>query len=223
MIKLAVRLNRDTTQIEIPADSKVSDIMYQINEKLSIPPESQQIIFKGAKINQTPDKTLSELQIKNGTKLLLLKTEKIAFSVEDSKPQPAIAHVNLLGFPTKPHVSPESLTNEPHQTIISKGLPPNCEKPYQSQMSILPKMPFAVYNTDGILSKLTFESDAIWVVAADGNNERIFFNEIRGSVLQEIPGYEKQYNILILGTKIGKRCFYFIPNQYAALIKRLIP
>ena len=125
----------------------------------------------------------------------------------------------MRGFAQVPR---EFMTSSPHAEIIAKGIPENAEKPYKGQTTVLPKTPFIVYNTEGIRSKLTFESDAIWMESDDNKQERIFFSDIRGNVIQEMPKYEKSYVALCLSTTYGKRWYYFIPAQYTQLLSGIM-
>ena len=212
MMKLLIRYNRETVSIEVPADAKVSQLNDAISESLSIPPQKQKLICLGKNLNN-PDESLSTYKIKDGSKLLLMQTETLA-KPDTPKPPPRSQWCQAP--------QPEFLKAAPHIDIINKGVPANCEKPYQSQMTLLPKTPFVVYNTEGVISKLSFESDAVWTEAEDGKQERIFFTDLRSSLIQEIPGHEHEYNALCLITKYGKRWFYYIPNQYQSLLSKIL-
>ncbi|KAK8848250.1 Ubiquitin domain-containing protein ubfd1 [Tritrichomonas musculus] len=221
MLKLQIRFHKDTIPIEVAVGSNISQLMDAIYTSLSIPPERQQIIYKGQKINMDADSNLDSFKISNGTKLLLLQTDSDSgVSTSSANGQ----NTCRFGRPSySVNMQPEFLNAYPHAPIIAKGIPPKCEKPFQSQMVILPKNPFPIYNTEGTSSNLSFETDAIWVTSENQKNERIFFSDIKNSLIQDIPGYEKQYVALCLLTKYGKRWFYFIPNQYSTLIKQLLP
>ena len=75
MLKLQIRFHKDTIPIEVAVGSNISQLMDAIYTSLSIPPERQQIIYKGQKINMDADSNLDSFKISNGTKLLLLQTD----------------------------------------------------------------------------------------------------------------------------------------------------
>lgn len=220
MLKLQIRYNKDTIPIEVAVGSTIAQLMEAIYASLSIPPENQQIIYKGKKLNNETEGNLDSFNISNGTKLLLIQTESGQKATSISSTKNSSGRIGRQAYTV--NMQPEFLNADPHAPIIAKGIPPNCDRPFQSQMVVLPKNPFPVYNTEGVLSQLSFETDAIWITSEDQKNERIFFSDIRSSLIQEIPGYEKQYVALCLLTKYGKRWFYFIPNQYSSLIKQIL-
>ena len=212
-MQLIIRFKGNTAKIELPDDSKVSQLMEKISQELSVSAENQKIICTGKNITD-PDALLSSYNLKNGSKILLMEKSKM----ETTKtPNPPPTRTSF--FTQQPQ--PEFLNSPPHDKIIAQGVPENCEKPFPSQMMVLPKTPFIVYNTEGKLSKLSFESDAIWVESNDEKQERIFYSDVKTYLVQEIPGYENKYVGLCLHTKYGKRWYYFIPNQYVAIMKKV--
>lgn len=211
-MRIQIRFNDTTNAIELEDDATVQQLMDKVHESLEVEPEKQKFIFRG-KVLSSPEDALSKLGITNNAKLLL--TVQASQPATTAHPQgPAKARCN--------QAAREFLTTAPHSAIISKGPPPNCGKPYHSQMTVLPKSPFVVYNTEGVVSKLSFESDAVWIESEDGAKERIFFTDIRSNVVQEIPRYEKDYVALCLVTAHGKRWFYFIPGQYSQILPKVI-
>lgn len=196
--------------VEVPEAGTVRDLMVGIDSQFQIAPERQKLTFKGKNITLS-DEPLSTFKIGNKARVLVSVQSEV-----QSTPSPTP--------PTRMRVQiqPEFLTSSPHADIIAKGPPVDAEKPYQGQMGILPKTPFSVYNTDGILSRLNFESDAIWVESSDDKQERIFFSDIKGFLVQEIPKHEKTYVALCMATTYGKRWYYFIPCQYTQLLNKLL-
>ena len=218
-MKLVIRFNRQMIPLEVPDDSKVSDLMESIQGNLSLNPDKQKIIFGGKTLNDS-NSLLSSYKIINGSKLLLMEKS----GVVNAKPAAPTRH----NFPYTTTLQPEFMNSTPHNKIIAQGVPAKAEKSFPSQMMALPKTPFIVYNTEGKLSKLSFESDAIWIETEEAENkeqkeERIFYSDIKTHLLQELPNYENQYVGLCLSTKYGKRWYYFIPNQYVSLLRKVLP
>lgn len=201
-----------TKSVEIPEDATIRDLMVGIQSLFEIEPERQKLTFKGKNITLSDD-PVSKYKIVNKARILV-SLQSVTESTPASQPP-----TRTRG---RTQLTPEFLTSSPHADIIAHGPPPNAEKPYQTQMAILPKTPFIVYNTEGIVSKLSFESDAIWMEADDGKQERIFFSDIKGLLVQEMPKYEKSYVALCLATSYGKRWYYFIPGQYTVLLNKLL-
>ena len=213
-MRLQIRFKGASRTIEVPDDATVLQLMEQTKMELDVAIDQQKFIFRGKQLDKQ-DEPLAGLGVTNNARLLLTIQEH-----ESAPVSPPPRTNQSRAYYNQPQT--EFLTIEPHKAIISKGPPPNCEKPYHSQMSVLPKVPFVVYNTEGVLSRLSFESDAVWIESDDGTKERIFFTDIRSNVVQEIPKYEKDYVALCLLTRYGKRWFYFIPNQYSQLLPKVI-
>jgi hypothetical protein len=213
MMKVGVRYRNCSEWLEIDQESSIAELMALISEKFELGAQSQKLIFRGRSITQSGE-ALGSHGIVDGSKLLLtVQSEAVEVN------QPMIRTTRAAMFS---HAQPEFLTSSPHSSIIAKGPPPKSERPFHAQMSSFPKSPFPVYNTDGVLSDLTFESDAVWMQSTDGKQERIFYSDIRSNIIQEIPKYEKDYVALCLVTRFGKRWFYFIPGQYSQLLSKVM-
>lgn len=217
-MKLIIRYNRQTVPLDLPDDSKVSDLMESIKENLDLSQDKQKIIFSGKTLSDSAS-LLSSYKIGDGSKLLLMaKSGTVAVKA----PAPMRQGIYTAAL------QPEFMNSAPHNKIIAQGVPDEAEKPFPSQMMVLPKTPFVVYNTEGKLSKLSFESDAMWIETEEAEKkeqreERIFYTDVKTHLLQEIPNYENKYVGLCLSTKYGKRWYYFIPNQYVSLIRKVLP
>lgn len=188
--------------------------MAEIEKKLGIHPEKQKIIFKGHTLN-TPQTTLSEYGIKNGARLLLVASSE---SVKKDNQQRS-AKTNSKSKAAKHDHSKKVLK----QAIIDKGPPEGCIEGNRTQVGVFPKEPFIVYDTNGIVARMSIESDAIWIEAENDQKERIFTSdEPTHPEILDIPGYEDQYFALKMITEHGQRVFYFLPKQYYEMFKQLL-
>ena len=114
--------------------------------------------------------------------------------------------------------------------IIEKGPPVlryRFEKPKQE--SRLPKSSFKTYDSDGNPCRLCFETDGIFIHYKEKdyeinkpNDERIFYKEIRSVKSVPTKNFSRYYNNLFLKTKFGIKIFYFIPIEYATIIRKII-
>lgn len=212
-MQVLVKYLTQTKSVEVPEEGTVRDLMIGIDSLFEIAPEKQKLTFKGKNMTLS-DEPLSTFKVTNNARILMsVQSEAVVTA------KPASVPTRMRG---QIHMDEEYLTTSPHTEIIAKGPPADVEKPYQGQMGVLPKTPFPVYNTEGILSRLNFESDAIWVESDNDKHERIFFTDIKGVLFQKIPKHETSYVALCLATTYGKRWYYFIPCQYTQLLNKLL-
>ena len=115
----------------------------------------------------------------------------------------------------------EYLTAQPHSTIIKKGPPPNAIEGGNFQMDILPKEPFHVLDNCGDEATLSFRGEDI-VIDSENNHHRLFYAEIIGYGIQDIPGYDRKYVAIGILISHHKIWVYFVPMQYAYLIETIL-
>ena len=211
-MKIIIRYNNQNHLIEIDQEGNLQDLLDLLSDSIIIPNGTAKFVVKGKQLSNLSE-SLIQHNIIDGSKLLLVVTEALP-----EKPAIPVRRIRQTQFPP----SLEFLTSAPHAPIIAKGPPLGVEKPYKGHITILPKTPFIVYNTEGIISSLSIESDAFWIQPEDGKNERIFYNDINNILVQDIPKYEEQYVAIALHTNIGKRWFYFIPHQYSQVLKSIV-
>ncbi|OHT09515.1 hypothetical protein TRFO_21561 [Tritrichomonas foetus] len=119
------------------------------------------------------------------------------------------------------------------KSIIAQG-PPTIRFNYEArkQETVLPRNPFKVYDLQGTLCKLYFETDGIFIkyklpegpqkYNPENQDERIFYSEIRNFKLIPVQGYERFYMNLVMNTKFGKRILYYLPKEYMNLITKIL-
>jgi hypothetical protein len=175
--------------------------MAAIEETLRVEAGQQQLIYRGKKVTAADT-------LRDGAKLMLLGSI--------AAPQRAAPQRNIGG---RLSLNAENLDQPPHSTIITKGPPPGCIRSFRASLLCLPKEPLIVYNKTGAVVKISFESDAIWI-QADAQQDRVFFNEIKNHLTQDIRS--TGYFALAFITQSEKYWFYFVPFQYIDTIGKLL-
>ena len=209
-MKVKVQYNKQVVPLDIPDPScSVEALKLLISEKLSIPVEHQKLIARGHQLDNKSS-TISDYSIADGTRLLLTITS------------PAVTKAARITKSSRfgPLSKDEYLTGSPHAEIIAKGPPPRAAKPFNLQMQKLPQEPIEVYDSKGDVVELSFETNALFIKRGNGNNNRVFYNEIETHHFQEIPntGY---YAFFIIATGM-KQWFYFLPSQYVSIISSIL-
>jgi hypothetical protein len=175
--------------------------MAAIEATLRVEAGQQQLIYRGKKVTAADT-------IRDGAKLMLLGS---AAGAQRPTPQQ-----NIGG---RLSLNAESLDQPPHSGIIAKGPPAGCIRSFRTSLFCLPKEPLVLYNKTGAIVKVSFESDAIWI-QADAQQDRVFFNEIKNHLTQDIRG--TGYFVLAFITQSEKYWFYFLPFQYIDTIGKLL-
>lgn len=212
-MKITLKFNRNTHNIELPDDATVLQLKNEVFNLLNVPVESQKIIIRGGKPLTENDKKLSELNVKNGAKAVLIASNS-----------------ELLAEPPKTNANTHPLASifntahppQPDKSIIELGPPPGALKNFQAEVSGMPGEPFIVRTSKGI-AKLQFESDALFVQYSDSTEEeidRIFSYDIQAYSLEQPE--KNGYIHLCLLTTAGPKIFYFLPNQYKRTISNII-
>lgn len=109
------------------------------------------------------------------------------------------------------------------QSIIKeKGPPVPVFNSNEKQAENLPRKPLVVYDIYGHESELAFETDAIFSNPQDGTPDRVFYNEIRKISFVPIDGFNNNFVIFALDTKVGYRAFIFVQKKFTSIITTII-
>jgi uncharacterized ubiquitin-like protein YukD len=200
---LIVCYKRDSFALKLTS-ATVNALSTAISRKTGVPSREQKIIYKGKVLGKK--KNLSEYGIQNGAKILLLRQD---LTEQQTKPTRRNARERTQ--------SEAPLVSEPHAGIISRGPPPGCMEGVKTQVSVFPKTPFIVYDSNGARASLSVETEAIWVQSDTGEQERIFLSDVKSEKCQDLPGYVDKYVALSLVTESVRRIFYFVPKQFQGL------
>jgi hypothetical protein len=167
------------------------------------------VFARGAKA-----KNPSEFSISSGAKLLLLASQTDLNLVSQN--------FNQYGRNMNPQVINDSMAHEPHLSVISKGKPVGCIISTPGQTTALPHDGFVVYNKNGILSKIFFETDALYIESEDGSSDRIFLSNVHQSGVITLPKPHDGYFALGIRMSQGMNWYYFIPNQYKQYFQKFL-
>jgi hypothetical protein len=205
-MQVSVRYGTQTYPLQLPANPSVSRLQNEVRRTVAIPPAKQRLIFKGKVLSKKKDK-LSAYGIVNTSKILLVANNSDG---RDDLP------------PRRPRRTERGSANmdlPPHIEVIDRGPPPGCLEGMKTASHVLPKTPFVVYNTAGDIARLSVESDAFWIEADSGENERVFFTDLKDLAFLDLKGYPDRYAVMILKLQSSQRVLYFIPKQYMRLIE----
>ena len=208
-MQVSLRFKNETHQFQLPLAAKLALLMNEVNEKLSIPPEKQKIIFKGKPLQSTEE-------LNDGMKLLLMAQTSPALT-SNSSANNRLPRMNLYFT----HQIIDTLRESYHVTVINMGLPQDYTKTSQYQQSVFPNSPIYIRNMDGERATLAFESDALFSVSDSGKAERIFLSDILCNSMIEIPTHPGYYALGLM-TRNGNKWFYFVPNQFKDLISKTL-
>ncbi|KAG0623047.1 hypothetical protein M758_3G145100 [Ceratodon purpureus] len=112
-MNLTIKFGVTNIAISLPASSKVSDLMHQLQSATDILPRVQKLIFKGKVL--TPDLTLKNAQLKDGSKIMLMAAQgfQSRFPVRSASPvkgktSPPKSSITSKQIPLKPTEVEES-------------------------------------------------------------------------------------------------------------------
>lgn len=106
--------------------------------------------------------------------------------------------------------------------IKEKGPPIPVYNGNVKQAESLPRSALIVYDLDAHETELSFETDAIFSHPEDGTPDRIFYNEIRRISFAPIDGFNGNFVIFALDSKVGFRAFIFLQKKYISIITTII-
>lgn len=114
------------------------------------------------------------------------------------------------------------INKKKHKNVIEKG-PLFCVYSHdKKQEDSLPNSSLKIRDEDGNEAELYFETDAIFLNSSNGENERIFYDEIKRYKIIQIPGYNDDFIELVISSIIGNRAYFFIPQRYKNIINKIL-
>jgi len=219
LVDFKVIYNKQKFDISFPFDDTVATLKQHIQVLTGVPPAMQKVMFKGL---AKEDKTLRELGIVKGTKLMVvgstlndvLSVNTPSTTMEKEEKETAAA--------TKEPLCKQKI----HRKILDKGVPEDAMPGIKNDKDSLPSAPLSgMLNKGGGKVRLTFklEVDQLWIGTKE-RTEKIPMNSIKNVVSEPIEGHE-QYHIMgiQLGTTEASRYWiYWVPAQYTDAIKDAI-
>ncbi|XP_030839786.1 ubiquitin domain-containing protein UBFD1-like [Strongylocentrotus purpuratus] len=217
MVELKIMYNKKKYDVRVGVESTVAELKTEIQTTTGVPPAMQKLMFKGL---MKDEKTLKELKVTSGSKLMLIGSTAKAV-MEVTKPVPA---GGIVEKDEKASAAKEPLSKlKMHKKIIDKGKPDDAMIGIKNQHEPLPNVPISgMLNKAGGKVRLTFklELDQVWIGTKE-RTEKINMNSIKNVLSEPIEGHE-DYHILAIQlgpTEASRYWIYWVPAQYAKGIK----
>jgi len=220
-VVLNVSFKKQNIPIEIGNDNTLGELRLHIAAGTGVAAGLQKLMFKG--ILKDDPKTLNELGVKDGAKLMLIGST--INEVMAASAAPIAASVAETKFEDAAPL--ESLSEQlPHKKIVDKGVPEGAEPGKKGKQESLPTTPLhSIYNNIGQKVRLTFKqwSQELWIQSAS-STQKLPYSSIRQVTSEPIKGHE-EYSIVILhlGSSDKQKYFlYWVPSQYTRAIKNAL-
>jgi len=217
-IKIILNFKKQNNELEIGADNTLGEARLYIANLTGVAAGLQKLMYKG--LLKDDAKTLSELALKDGTKIMLIGSTINEVMSASAAPTPT----SIQESKSEEATSTESLSEQlPHKKIIDKGIPEGAEPGKKGRNDNLPSTPLhSIYNNTGQKVRLTFKmwSQELWIQSAS-STQKLPFASIRQVSNEAIKGHE-DYHIVTLHLGSGdkqKYFLYWVPAQYTRAIK----
>lgn len=220
IVDLKVMYNKKKYDVRLGVECTVAELKTEIQTATGVPPAMQKLMFKGL---MKDDKTLLELKVTSGAKLMLIGSTPKAV-LEVTKPVVVGASADKE---EKASTSKEPLCKQKmHKKVLDKGKPEDAMIGIKNQNEALPNVPVSgMLNKAGGKVRLTFklELDQLWIGTKE-RTEKINMNSIKNVLSEPIEGHEDYHIMAIqLGpTEASRYWIYWVPTQYAKAIKDTI-
>jgi len=222
IIKFSVNFKKQNYDMQFGNEETAAALKQSIAQVTGVPPQLQKLMLKG--LVKDDHKTLSQLNIVNGSKLMLIGST--VNEVVEVSTAPASKSVAADDVHSDLSLSKESLSEiMPHKRIVEKGIPEEAIPSKKGKHDTLPTTPLVgIYNNVGIKVRLTFKmwSQELWIQSAS-STQKIPFVSVRKVTSEPIKGNES-YHIVALqlgNSEIHKYYLYFVPCQYVRAIKNV--
>ncbi|XP_063961405.1 ubiquitin domain-containing protein UBFD1-like [Lytechinus pictus] len=220
VVEVKVMYNKKKYDVRIGVESTVAELKTEIQTATGVPPAMQKLMFKGL---MKDEKTLKELKVTGGSKLMLIgSTPKAVMEVTKPVPSGGSADKDEKASAAKEPLCKQKM----HKKVLDKGKPDDAMIGIKNQHDPLPNVPISgMLNKAGGKVRLTFklEMDQVWLGTKE-RTEKIPMNSIRNVISEPIEGHE-DYHILAIQlgpTEASRYWIYWVPAQYAKGIKDTI-
>lgn len=215
-MKITITYKKHANILDIPESFTVQQLKEEIvdyllqHQNLYIDADNVKLVFKGILKN---DKTLEESKIVEGTKIMMIASEKT--EIEKVKLQKAV-HESVF----EEVIEKEDWnTITKHQSVIKMGIPANsevskngnCRLPLDGNIKNL-------RNNLGEIMRMKIENARVYLSTNSGQMDFPFMtvSDIEAQEIKSFPGY----SIIRLGLRpVGCLFIYFVPNHYVGTIK----
>jgi len=217
-IKVNLNFKKQNIVLEIGGENTFGEFRLYVAVQTGVAAGLQKLMAKG--LMKDDAKTLNELGIKDGTKMMLIGST--INEVMSASVAPVVA--SSTDAKNEETRTTESLSEQlPHKKIIDKGIPEGAEPGKKGKHENLPPTPLhSIYNNTGQKVRLTFKtwSQELWIQSAS-STQKLPFASIRQVTSEPIKDHEEYHIVtLFLGSTDKQKYFlYWVPAQYTRAIK----
>jgi len=218
-LTFSLAFKKNAHNMEVGTDNTLGELRMHIAKVTEVEPGLQKLMYKG--MLKDDSKTLGELGIQNGIKMMLVGTSiSEVLSVAAPTPSPTESKKEEQA------VSEPLSEKLPHKKIVEKGPPDGAEPGKRGRNESLPEAPLNnIYNNIGVKVRLTFKlyTQELWIQSSS-NTQKLPFSSIRSLSSEPIKGRE-EYHIMALqigSSERNKYYLYFVPCQYTRAIRNAI-
>lgn len=215
MVDLKIIWNKNKYDLKIPVDNTGAQLKERIHSLTGLPPSMQKVMYKGL---LTEDKTLREIKITNGAKIMV-----VGSTIND------VLAVNTPKEVIQQEVKAEEDKKEPlcsqkqHRKVLDKGKPDDIMASVKGTKERLPTVPLSgMFNKSGGKVRLTFklEQDQLWIGTKE-RTEKVPMGSIKNVVSEPIEEQDGYYMMAFqLGpTEASQYWVYWVPAQFVDAIK----
>ncbi|TNN68035.1 Ubiquitin domain-containing protein UBFD1 [Liparis tanakae] len=215
MVDLKIIWNKNKYDLKIPVDNTGAQLKERIHSLTGLPPSMQKVMYKGL---LTEDKTLREIKITNGAKIMV-----VGSTIND------VLAVNTPKEVVQQEVKAEEDKKEPlcsqkqHRKVLDKGKPDDIMASVKGTKERLPTVPLSgMFNKSGGKVRLTFklEQDQLWIGTKE-RTEKVPMGSIKNVVSEPIEDQDGYYMMAFqLGpTEASQYWVYWVPAQFVDAIK----
>jgi len=219
--ELTFKIIFNKTKHDITWDSQksVASLKEHVESLTDVPAEMQKLMYKGI---LKDSQSLSEANISNGSKVMLIGAKKKDVASVNEKVKPEEAKKGSSSSTKKEPLCEQKI----HKKVIDQGVPDDAMPAYRNGHEPLPSVPlFGMQNKAGHKVRLTFklESDEVWISTKE-RTEKVQMSSIRSVVHEPVKGKE-EYHLMGFGlgtTENSRYWIYWVPAQYVKAIKNTI-
>lgn len=218
MLNFKILFNKTLHQISWDSQKSIASLKDHVETLTDVPAEMQKLMYKGL---LKDSQSLTEANISNGTKVMLIGSQKKDIVSANKKVKVEVAKASSSTVKKEPLCEQKQ-----HKKIIDQGVPDDAMPAYRNGHEPLPEVAlFGMKNKVGHKARLTFklESDEVWISTKE-RTQKVQMTSIRSVVSEPIKGKE-EYHLMgfAFGTTEQSRYWiYWVPAQYVKAIKNTV-
>jgi len=170
-LTFSLSFKKTAHNMEVGTDNTLGELRMHIAKVTEVEPGLQKLMYKG--MLKDDSKTLGELGIQNGIKMMLVGTSiSEVLSVAAPTPSPTESKKEEQA------VSEPLSEKLPHKKIVEKGPPDGAEPGKRGRNESLPEAPLNnIYNNIGVKVRLTFKlyTQELWIQSSSNTQKTAIF------------------------------------------------